>query len=227
MSVSTDSDFKWTAKGDWQTSVYRNLLRDHIKAGGRGDDLVGIQIISKFVNAVILSSDFRDLVSLHRFNAKDIRDVVSSAISAGLEGQLPSPFIQDGFPRVLGCILIENKTAITSIMRMVNETQMRHIQAITDAHGHNLNPKECRVLGRFSAISEASVEVGRFNYDYITQKNGPAQVTIKINGQGLLTADAPGRGCGCAPLLLFGGMVLSTGAFITAVLSMLINGTLR
>jgi hypothetical protein len=226
MGISTDSDFQWTAKGDWQTSVYRNLLRSHIMEGGTGNDPVGREIILRYIGALMLSSDFQKVVARYRFNAIDLKNVISAAISAGLSGDIPSPFIQDGIPRPLGCVLLEKKSAIIPIMQMVNETEARHIETVRESLGPDADARDCATLGRCTAITEATIEVGLHHFHYITKRNGPANVEINQNGEGLPSADPPG-GCGCAPLLILGGIVFSSGGLVIAFFSAFIHSVIR
>lgn len=227
MSVSTDSDFKWTAKGDWQTVTYRNLLCDHIEQGGTGDDQVGSEIIKKYIGALMLASDFRELAAHYRFNTADLHNVISMVISAGLEGELPSPFIQDGIPKLLACVLVEKKAAITAIMQRVNQTEASHVEEAKELHPNVTEPRDRAIFGRINAIAEATVEVGRQHYDFITKMNGPASATINPNGKGLPTSNVPGGGCGCAPLLILGGLTLSGGGLCALMANALIESSTR
>jgi hypothetical protein len=213
MSVSTDSDFRWTLKGDVQTTAYRNLLGDHVKAGGTGDDQIGSEIIQKYIGALMLAEDFQRLTAHYRFNSMDLHNIISTAIAAGLEGEMPSPFIQDGLPRLLACVLVEKKAAITEIMQKVAEAELHQSEFAQDIH----TDEEFIPLAtqkKIDAILNATLEVGRKHYDYITGMNGPPDVAINQNGKGLISSKNPGGGCGCAAVLLLGGVIVSSGAAV-------------
>ena len=224
MSVSTLSDFKWSAKGDWQISVYSSMLCEHVQKGGAGHDQVGGEIIDKLIAAKMQSPDFRELCIRHKFNNQDLHNVVSTAIAAGLDGDLPGVFIKDGGPRLLACVLIDKKSAITEIMTRVLMTESEHIAAAKKAHPDIIEPGLIAMVGRDAAVTKATLEVGKLHYDFITKTNGPEETTVDSNGKGLPSSQPPGGGCGCASLIVLGGIILSSGAVASALLSALLQG---
>ncbi len=204
MSISTDSDFKWTLKGDMQTSAARNQLADHIKAGGLPDDEVGRKIVAKFLDALFLSPDYQSFVVGCGFNRSDLESILGYAIAAGLDGEIPSPCVQDGFPRLLGCILLEKKEALQEISSRIREAGNGTTGSLGSAIG-DLKPSTVAAIDRDNAIADATIEVGRKYYEYITSHNGAADFQINRAGSGLASTQSQ-SGCGCMSLILAGAI---------------------
>lgn len=121
MSLSTASNFKYSAKGDWATSCNRNHLASHVREGGMVSDPIGHKIARQFVDGMMLSQDFAQLASLHRFNREDLILVISAATEAGLKGEIPNPCVNDsGYQVLLGCVLLQNHDFLEGIMRLSN-----------------------------------------------------------------------------------------------------------
>ena len=222
MSVSTLTDFKFNAKANWQISLLNTMLCEHVQKGGAGHDKVGEEIISKLITAKMQLADFRDLCIRYRFNKEDLHNVVSTAIAEGLDGNLPGVFIKDGGPRLLACVLIDKKSAITEIMSRVSKSESECIEIAKRDHPEIKEPGLINMIGRDAAITKATVEVGKLHYDFITKTNGPEETTIDSNGTGLPSSNPPGGGCGCAPLIILGGIILSSCVAISVFFTTLL-----
>ncbi len=210
MGLSTDSNFKYSAKGDWATSCNRNHLARHVREGGMVSDPIGHEIAGQFVDGMMLSQDFAQLASLHRFNREDLILVISAATEAGLKGEIPSPCVQDGFPRLLGCVLLQNHDFLEGIMRLSNRLAGND-EFIAEI---NANPIQASDAVRRAAIIKITSTVGKGVYERVTAANGPPDFGVEVGGQGMANATPPG-GCGCASIILLGFFLGAAGAVWT------------
>lgn len=210
MGISTDSNFKYNAKGDWITSCNRNHLERHVRKGGEVFDSIGKQIAGKFVDGMMLSQDFAQLALLHRFNKDDLIWIISSVTAAGLDGDIPNPCVQDGSPRLLGCVLLQNQFFLERIMtnanRLMNNDEF--VESVINGRfkkGYADASNQVKTANlRTEAIMEASVSVGKVCYEQVSAANGPPpDFVVESGGTGVATAKPPG-GCGCASLIILG-----------------------
>ncbi len=208
MGISTDSTFKYNAKGDWITSCNRNHLLQHIRKGGEVFDSVGKQIAGQFVDGMMMSKDFAELALSHRFNKDDLIWIIIFITAAGIDGEIPNPCVQDAMPRLLGCVLLQNHVLLEQVMinanRLLNDDEF--IESVVNGRFKsqyvNATLQQRTANLRREAISKASVSVGKACYDHITAVNGPPpEFVVDSGGSGVETAKPPG-GCGCAALII-------------------------
>ncbi len=194
--VPTACNFKWNAKGDFALTALRFHFADHLKLGGKPDDQIGMQIIGKFIDTLMLSPDFVDVIQAGNFDRDNLIDIVVTATNLGIEGELPSPCVQDGFPMPIGCVLVQRKEILIHIIQEVNK---------------RLGP-DSTAFDKVNAIIEATIPVAKAYYATILIKNGPADFTIDASGKGVSSPIPPG---GCVGLIgLMGAMAGLMGLWV-------------
>lgn len=206
MGIDTASNFKYHLRGEIITNACSRQLLRHVEEGGSLRDPVGSEIASKFVDGMMLSEDFASLVSLHQFSRDELVYVITIATESGLTVEIPSPCVNDVYPRLLGVVLLQNRDCTAGLLsearRMESDQALKTFFEDKDKFP-NVDVSDRQKLVKQAAIGMVTKVFAKRIYTRITEANGPPEFTVRAGGTGLSSAKPPG-GWGCASLIIMG-----------------------